>query len=616
MHAEATKKFAAIIDGAYKGSEKRQLYARTFIPAIGESLSKMERLMIALNWGNAGNRDRVMRAEGWTQEQVQAVLDTLDERDAQFVQEMFDFIGSYWDQIAAKSERVHGVRPKKVEALPFRILGTELPGGYFPLKYDDRMSASAASQLDLEAANLAKQAAFVQATTARGHEKARVESLDEPVRLDFGVMFEHVAQVIHDLSHHEALIDVGRILASKDVQTAIYETHGDIAYKTIKNTVRDIAFGDLPAVDAFETALNHTRTGATVVGLGWNMTTAALQWLGFANTIVRIGPLATGRGIARLLGSPSRMNQTVQWVYEKSLFMKTRGLTQQREINEIRNRVGIYSGKLSGWVDEALAKTTFNLATRQGIADSYFWFIQTMQKTVDIPTWLGAYDAAIRDGHEEDVAISIADQAVLDSQGGGQIKDLSSVQRGGPALKLWTNFYSYFNVVYNQAVESGKRAAVRRDAAGVGRAAADYAMLFIVPATLGYFVRQWMKPGDDDEPLAEALIRENLSYMAGMMVGLRELGGAIGGYYGYEGPAGARAFASASKTIRQVTQVAEADDKAEALDEAFWRSINETLGLLLHYPATQAWKTSQGMSALIEGKTENPLVLVSGPEKK
>jgi hypothetical protein len=57
---------------------------------------------------------------------------------------------------------------------------------------------------------------------------------------------------------------------------------------------------------------------------------------------------------------------------------------------------------------------------------------------------------------------------VIDSQGGGQIKDLASVQRGGPMLKLWTNFYSIFNVTFNQGsrARGGPTSATRSRSAG------------------------------------------------------------------------------------------------------------------------------------------------------
>ncbi len=608
MTAAASKSFNAIIEKAYPRRSKRQLYTKTTVPAVNRSLSKMERIVIALNWGNDGGRDRITRGEKWTDEQVQAVLDTLDARDALFVQELHAFIGSYWEQIAAKQERLTGVRPIKVEARPFRIGGTELPGGYYPLKYDDRLSARMAAMADLEGLNLAKYAAFAHATTRRGFTKARQESFDKKLRWDFGVMFEHVGDVIHDLSHHEALIDVGRILGSSDVQEALLETHGDITYHSIKNAIRDIAIGNAPARNAFEKALNHTRAGATIVGLGWSLTVAALQPLGFFNSAVRIGWGSVGRGIGRFIGTPQRMNDTLAWIYEVSPFMANRGRTQQREINEIRNSIGVYSGKFSAGVDEVLSKVSANVVTQQGIADSYFYFIQKMQQLVDVPTWLGAYDHAIRGGHDEATAIALADQAVLDSQGGGQMKDLADIQRS-PVGKLFTVFFSYFSTTYNLAVDQTKRAVHTRDAASIGRLAVDYMMLFIVPATLGYFVREGLRPGDDDddEALTAALVKENLSYLMGMIPGVRELSGVVQGYQ-YQGPAALRVLSSAAKAMQQTVQW--------EFDETLVRSYNELLGLLFHYPAAQVWRTGNGISAIIEGQTANPLVLMTGPEPR
>ncbi len=607
MTADATRRFAEVIERAFPGREKRTLYTRVHVPAVGRAMSRMERIAVALNWGNEGNRERIRLAEGWNDHQVQGVLDTLSASDLRFVQDVFDLIDSFWPQIEAKQKRVYGIAPAKVEAVAIRTAAGEIAGGYYPLKYDDRLSASAIAKLDLEAANLARNAAYSQATTKRGHTKERAQRVKIPVRLDFGVMFEHVGQVVHDLTHHETLIDVGRLLGHRDVQTAILETQGDLVYKQVRGSIRDVAFGDIPATNGFERAVNHVRTGATIAGLGWNVTTAALQPLGLANSIVRIGPKWVALGIGRWLRGPRAFVDTPQWIEEVSPFMRARARTMQREINEVRNQVGVETGSFSGWIDEAVSTATFDHVSRQGIVDSYFWMIQQMQRIVDVPTWLGAYEKAMAGGETEQRAIGLADQAVLDSQGGGQIKDLAQVQRGGPMMRLWTNFYSFFNVVYNQAVESSRRTNYRHPAE-VGRLASDYMMLFIVPATLGFLLRQALRPGDDeDEDLAAALAFENASYIAGTMLGLREVSGALAGSFGYEGPAGARAFASLARLGQQTRQ-------GEA-DAAFWRSLNDVAGVILHYPAGQAKRTIEGVAAWAEGRTSNPAAVLTGPPR-
>lgn len=605
MTSAATKALGKLVQDAFPGRQKSALYTKRFIPAIGESLAKMNTIMVALNWGNDGNRQRIKGGYKWSDSQVQAILDTLDARDWRFVQGVWEFIDQYWPQIAAKQERVYGVAPEKVEATPFDTPFGRMRGGYFPIKYDERQSARAGELVDLESASFAKQAAYVKATTRRGHTEARQTKVFMPVRLDFGVIFEHVGQVIHDLSHHEALIDVGRVLGHKSVQTAVYDTQGDIVYRQFKTGVLDVAFGDRPATNAFERAINHLRAGATIAGLGWNLATALLQPIGLTQSFVRIGPTWVGRGMKRWLRDAAHMENTVAWIVDKSSLMKHRFSTQNREINEIRNKLGVNTGKLGGWVDEILKKTTLSTIERQDVADSFFWLIQVMQRVADVPTWLGAYEKAMESGKDEATAIAIADQAVLDSQAGGQIKDLAAVQRGGPMMRLWTNFYSFFSSTYNLAAESRRRRDLRKPT-HVGRLAVDYILLFILPATLSYGLYGLLGRHEDDDPVA-GVIRANISYAMGSMLGLRELGGAVQGYFGYEGPAGARFFASASRFVKQAEQ--------GELDAAFWRSLNDVAGLVFHYPAGQMKRTIEGVAAVSEGKA-GPHAVLTGPPKE
>jgi hypothetical protein len=423
------------------------------------------------------------------------------------------------------------------------------------------------------------------------------------------VLFEHVQQVIHDLTHHEALIDIGRVLGHRDVQQAIYEHYGDIVYKEVKNSIRDVAFGDVPATNAFERAINYLRVGKTVAGLGWRMTTAMLQPFQVTQAIVRIGPKWVAKGAGRWLRNLVTMEETAGWIEERSSFMRSRARTQQREINEIRNAVGVSTGKLTGWVDEVLRKTTFDLVTKQAIADSYFVMIQKMQQVADIPTWLGAYEKAMHGGETEDRAVAMADQAVLDSQGGGQTKDLSRAQRGGPLMKLWTNFYSFFNTTYNLAAESTRRTHLNNPAE-VGRLAVDYLMLFTIPAVLGYLIKNALRPGGDggDKHFWLTLVREQAAWLLGLMVGTREFSGLASGYYGYEGPAGAGAFSEIGKVVQQASQ--------GKLDEGLIKSLNDAAGIVFHYPAGQLRTSVEGVLAIAEGKTKNPMAIVTGAPKK
>lgn len=608
MNAAGIRKLADLFS-VYKDKDQRDLYVKQSIPEIGGSLTKMARLMVALNWGTADNRQKIMEGYGWNEVQVEAILAGLDARDWKFVQETWDYINSFWPKIEAKEKRINGIAPEKVEAQAVLTRFGEFAGGYFPLKYDDRQSAQAHGNRVKDIAEQQMKGGYARSTTRRGHTKERVEGVKLPIRLDFGVIDEHISQVIHDLTHHEMLIDVNRILGNKMISGTVIEVYGDVVYKQIQNAIVDIAAGNIPAIGAFEKWMNYTRSGATIAGLGWNMMTSLLQPLGLAQSIMRIGPKWVGKGLSRWIGDAAQLENTAAWIRAKSDFMANRGRTQMREINEIRNEIGITTGKLTGWVDQALRTVSLDTVNKQAVADSYFWLIQRGQMIADIPTWIGQYEKSMADpANDEARAIALADQAVLDSQGGGQMKDLAAIQRGGPLLKIWTSFYSYFNVTYNLMVEAGKRVKMR-DPISMGRYAVDFLLLTTLPATLGALMKAALKgETDDEDKLVEKLIRENLSYLFGLMVGLREIGSVVQGFSGYEGPAGTRFFSSLSKLVKQVEQ--------GETDAAFWRLLNDAAGIVLHYPAGQIRRSAEGLAALIEGDTRNPASLLFGPPKQ
>jgi len=81
----------------------------------------------------------------------------------------------------------------------------------------------------------------------------------------------------------------------------------------------------------------------------------------------------------------------------------------------------------------------------------------------------------------------------------------------------------------------------------------------------------------------------------------------VGGFYGYQGPAGTRFFSEMGKLAQQSQQ--------GELDEPFWKAANNVGGILFHYPAGQVQKTVTGVVALAEGETNDPLALVAGPPR-
>lgn len=595
MRAKATQDVAKLITPILDG--KKMGGKGTFFPSIDKSLNREERLGIALNTGNLSNLQRLLDGEGWTMEQVRPVLDTLTKEEWDFVQSVWDYFETFRPQIAAKERRVYGKEPEWIDANPVSTPYGVLRGGYYPVKYDTRRSLAAEQQSAAEQAKAQLKGAFTSATTRRSFTKTRADKVEgRPLLYSLDGLYQGINEVIHDLSWHEWLIDANRLLRSKSLDRAIRNVYGAETIKQFKTAVEDIAAGEIPAQNEWEAILGSLRAGATVAGLGFNIVNSIINVSGLSNSAVRIGPRWLALGVAKWTQNPRALVTTVN---EKSEFMRLRSQTMLRELNEIRS---VVRGKSSA---------------RQLVDQLLFAPLTLTQVAVDSPTWWGAYQKALAEDQTEERAIALADQAVLDSQSGGQMKDLAAIQRGGPVQKLFTTFYGYFNAVYNLTVEQTKKTNFR-DPKDVIRLGGDYLMLYTIPSIFAVAIKTALMGDEDDwepEALAKALASEQMSYMFGTMVGLREIGSAaqtvagVNPYnIGYSGPAGTRFIQEIYKLAQQVSQ-------GEA-DEALLKAMVNVAGILFKLPSSQINRTILGTYAYAEGDTENPLAVLAGPPRK
>lgn len=313
------------------------------------------------------------------------------------------------------------------------------------------------------------------------------------------------------------------------------------------------------------------------------------------------------KGIAETF---KNLNSASELVNSKSSLMKNRDITMNREVRDVLDRI----------------RTTEGI---NAVTGSYFSLIGKMQRVVDIPTWLGAYEKALHDMQYEHAvdseqraqiesdAVAMADQAVIDSQSGGQIKDLASIQRGHPGLKLFTNFYSYFSATYNLNIEALRRTNFRSPT-DVALLAGDLVLLNIIPVLFATALKEMTKGkcGDDLDCLVKSYGYEQAGYMFGQMVLLRDMGSAAlvaagGDQYGYSGPAGLRFFSDLYKAGVQANQ--------GELDWPLFKSVSNTAGVLLHFPVGQVNTTLEGIMAVENGDVEGVSILPAllfGPPKE
>jgi hypothetical protein len=577
--------------------------SKVFIPEINASLTRGGRLSVALNMGNADNLQRLKDGDTWTDAQLRAIMKTLSPAELKFVNGIWEYLDTYWPDIAAKEKRLTGVEPERVVPVPFDTVASDgsvvrMTGGYYPLKYDAERSDRASQQDAAQVAKDMERGAFVRSTTRRGHTKARLENVERAVRKDLNVITQHIVQVTHDLAWHEWLIDTNKLLGDDRVAEAIRAHYGTAVLKAMRDQVASIATADVAPMDNIDKSLLVLRSNVSRATMGLSVTTAFLQPFGLTQSMARIGAGHVLRGAARWGGDAIRMENTLGWIHERSDMMRLRSKTFNKELREIRGSV---QGKS---------------ATMQAVDGGLFWLMQKMQLVADIPTWIAQYEKTMAEGPTADTdearaalearAIAQADRAVLESQGGGQTKDLSQVQVKHPML---TQFYSYFNVTLNLTAEKTAMTDFRSPRAVAGWLG-DMALLLVIPAILPAALMFAIKGGgdEDDEPAdwAMRVAKWQLGYLMGMVVGIREGSGLLEGY-DYAGPPVGRIVGDIAKAGKQTVQ-GEVD---EPMVLAYARLISDVFGL----PITQVIRSYKGWKAWDEGEAPATAMLFGPPPK-
>lgn len=570
-----------------------ELTRRYDVPAartdrITGTLTKENLLAIALNWGNAYNRDALMVGYGWSQAKVEQILAVLDERDWRAVQAVWDYIDSYWPAARDLEEEVTGLAPEKVEASDVVTRFGTFRGGYYPVSFDAEQSTRQAA-LD-EDADLAELfgGLSARAMTRHGHLIARTDSGGKPLRLGLGVLSDHLSQVVHDLTHRRALIDVARLVRRDRVRDALERSVGREMYQQLGPWLKGIA-GDRPRSTShwLDAAAAHARMGATVVALGFKVTSALMQTLGYTITVNELGPTYAARGLRDAFGNPLRLRQTWEFITERSAMMRDRLTTYDRDVRDYARR------------------------SRFSVDDSaWFLFIGYMDLGVSVPTWLGAYRKAM-DGKlsnitagDERAAVDYADSVVRTTQAAGGAKDLASIQRGGELQRLFTMFCSSMSVLFNQFAKSIHGFQMDHD---VPRLVASAALLWLLPPMLEALIRG-RGPDDDDESWAGWLARTELLYPLGTVVGLRDVASAVDWALvtGRADFRGSPAFDVPERTVGALLAIARAADPDAEVSRANVEDMVLTVGYFAKLPARQAWTTLEYFHDWMTGRTDAP----------
>lgn len=523
----------------YSRDERRAMAVRKFVPELGYSLSKWEMIAVALNTGNEGNYQRLTdpRVRGsLSEDQVQAVLANLDERDAKFVQSVWDYLETFRPDIAARERRATGVEPEWVEAKPVTIAGRDLKGGYYPLRYDPRLSSLARDDAENDIAQAMQAGRFGKAQTKNGHLQARAQSSGRDVMLDMSVLHRHVNTVIYDLELSEPVANAWRVLQAAPVRDQFIQTGKQADFDALETWLKDVAEGQVGSADWMGSAARTLKSNFTASKLAFNLGTVAVQVTGLSQTMVVVGKRDFLRGLQASFRPGIRDE-----IAAKSAFMAERQTTFNKDITDYYDDPKL-GPTASRWGD----------FKRDIMGPASFWLMTKVQwLTVDVPTWLAGYEQGLRKfGGDEAQAIAYADGIVKRAQASGLFSDRSAIERGSVSrntrqndvIRLFTTLGSYmfakFNVAYERTAVASRE--ISREGLSVRAAqealswSLDMAFLFALEAVVVAAIKGGLPDDEDegDDGWLEFLAKETAFSVMGTLPFIRDAASSLKGFDG------------------------------------------------------------------------------------
>jgi hypothetical protein len=593
---QATTDFADLFKQFYSDKERRDLNSKMLsVPEVGQSLPKQAILAIALNTGNRDNFERLTNPNNEhsiPRDRVESILSThLDERDWRFVQAVWDYIDSYWPEISAQERALTGVNPKKVDARPQITPHAFVKGGYFPIRYDPRLSGAVQDYDHNQMMENLKGGRFAKAQTRNGHTKERVSSTGQPLRLDLGIAIAHVNDVIYDLEMRQPVQNTWRLLNDPQIDAMFKRKNASEDAEALKLWVQDVANGDRWSGGGWDAAFRHLRAGLSIAKMGFSITTLVQQPTGLLQSAVVVGKGPLAKALWKYKNNPMRNAAAVRAM---SPFMEERQQTFQRDL-----------AVLTEGMAEDPTFSRYN-TFKQVMSTAAFYLIQKSQfYIVDVPTWMAAYDTELRkNGGDADAAARVADQIVARAQGSGLLSDRTAFERGTfgkekrniEFTRLMTTFGSYMMAKFSVATQRVRGTDLKNPAEFVSLLV-DLLLLYTIESALAvYLTGNWPDFEDEEEdPLTLFLAKETaFAIMSGLPLA-REAASTLEGFGGGGTQSAAieaiTGTATGAYRMGEIALGLEDPDRARAA----LKDMIGGMGVMFHLPTIQLERTLNGM---------------------
>jgi hypothetical protein len=431
------------------------------------NLTKEQVMALALNWGTERNRQRAMETVKANEVEIERLFqDVLDDRDWEFIIREWEQINSFYPERSAVQERMTGNPLKKEEGITFRIGGRTIEGQYYPIMYDPKTSGKSSNHEmeDIAQSFMSSNATFGYGMSAT---KSRLDKVkDKQLLLSLDVIPRAITESINHITMREAVTDVNTLINRKEFADYITNKLGASEYQYLRQWVRDQWTTEVSRLTEFDNMMQTIKRNISSAVMSGKVSVAiqnvanipvAMEQLGAARVmraLYRAGVGVYGRG-------SGRYNETREFVLGKSVMLRERVQTLDKDMRrglEIGGKGFTIDGKsIGGYTMEQLGEA------RDAINSWGYSLLSETDLMLSVPIWKDVYDVEYsklvqKEGISlewaDQRAIELADKAIIDIFGSGDIKDQAGIQRNkGTIANFATTFYTYAGTLWNMQLD-------------------------------------------------------------------------------------------------------------------------------------------------------------------
>lgn len=470
MQQDASHEFARIYH-IYTDKEWQHIRSdKRYSLGSVDRFTKEQLLVMALNWGNEEGRQRVLdeanrNVRNEAQKANEATIEdvfarALTDKDLDFLEAVWKQLDQYWPERNKVQERLYGAGMGRVKAKAYTINGRKVSGGYYPIKYDPRLT-SKTNERELDDIVKTQLSGSSTMGIGMGSTKKRVKQVnDQVLNKCLDTWPAAVNEAIHHICMREAVTDVYKLISQPAVEAAVHENYGIKTYEAIRQWAKDCWKTDIQKTDKISHMLATMRRNTTFAIIAYRTSTMMLNLLNVFPMMARIGPANTVKALVRFGAGgfnkgTKTYHQNRRFVMEHSPFMADRINTIDRDIQQNMrldmpqniSTAGRWGHWAKGWVN------------RYG-----YFFITETDLMCSMALWKFQYDESLRQQIDagktdekamQDQALFEADQAVRDVLGSNMVKDQAEIQRKNGFVAQLTSFYSYCSTVMNALIDAG-----------------------------------------------------------------------------------------------------------------------------------------------------------------